>query len=434
LNITIFRWRVSYTLFFIVLERRWNELRWFKKESRAGEITAETIGDVLLRAILGSTSITKDEALNIPSVKSCINFIADTVSMIPIKLYKENDGKAEEIKDDNRVKLLNDDTGDTLDAVQFWRALVADYFLGKGGYAYVKKERNKFTGLYYVDESSVSINKNVDPIFKDFDILVNGTTYKPYEFIKILRNTKDGAVGRSIIEENNLILSVAYNSLIFEETLVKKGGNKKGFLTSDKTLDQPSLDKLKEAFLNLYGNNSDNVVVLNKGLEFKESSNTSVEMQLNENKATNSAEICKLLNIPINIITGTASSKEYSNGFKMGVLPVLRVIECALNRDFLLEKEKEVFYWAFDTKEMLKGDIKERFEAYKIGIDSNLLQIDEARFMENLPPYGLTWIKLGLEDVLYDIKTKTIYTPNTNTINNMNNSKGGVENESGTES
>jgi len=52
----------------------------------------------------------------------------------------------------------------------------------------------------------------------------------PYEFIKLLRNTKDGAEGVSIIEENNLMLSVAYNSLVFEETLVKKGGNKKGFV------------------------------------------------------------------------------------------------------------------------------------------------------------------------------------------------------------
>jgi HK97 family phage portal protein len=401
---------------------------WFRKEKRAD--TETTVDDVLLKALLGSTTVTKTEALNIPSVKSCINFIADAVSMLPVKLYKESDGKAEEVKADNRIKLLNDDTGDTLDAVQFWRALVADYFLGKGGYAYLRKERNKFTGVFYVDEAQVSINKNVDPIFKDFDILVNGETYKPYEFIKILRNTKDGAEGKSIAEENNLILSVAYNSLLFEENLVKKGGNKKGFIKSPKKLTQEAIDKLKEAWKNLYANNSENVAVLNEGLDFQESSNTSVEMQLNENKETNSAEICKLFNIPVNIVKGTASSQEYGNGFKMGVIPVLKAIECALNKDFLLEKEKGVFYFAFDTKEMLKGDIKERFEAYKTAIEANFLQIDEARFMEDLPALGLDWIKLGLDSVLYDVKTKTIYTPNTNQSSNINQSKGGGGNES----
>lgn len=405
---------------------------WFsrKKEERADTPTVDpAVDDVLLKALLGSTTITKIEALNIPSVKSCINFIADTVSMLPIKLYKEEDGKAVEVKNDKRLKLLNDDTEDTLDAVQFWRALIADYFLGKGGYAYINKQRNEFASLHYVDEVNVSINKNTDPIFKDYAILVNGNAYKPYDFIKILRNTKDGAQGISITEENNLILSVAYNSLIFEETLVKKGGNKKGFIKSAKKLTDVAIEALKAAWRKLYSNNSDNVVVLNDGLEFQEASNTSVEMQLNENKTTNSAEICKIFNIPENIIKGTASSKEYSNGFKMGVMPVLRVIECALNKDFLLEKEKGSFYFAFDTKEMLRGDIKERFEAYKAGIDSNFLQIDEVRFMEDLPALGLDWIKLGLDSVLYDVKTKTIYTPNTNQTSKIEDKKGGEADE-----
>lgn len=396
-------------------------MRWpWQKEERA-EVTevSPPVDDVLLRALLGGTTITKKEALNIPSVKSCINFIADTVSMIPIKLYQADDGKADEIEDDVRTKLLNDDTGDTLDAVQFWRALITDYYLGKGGYAYIRKDRNEIISLHYVDEEQISIIKNTDPILKDYDVLVQGNKYKPYDFIKLLRNSKDGAEGTSIIEENNLMLSVAYNSLVFEETLVKKGGNKKGFIKAPSKLTQDAIDKLKEAWRKLYSNNSDNVVILNNGLDFQEASNTSVEMQLNENKKSNSDEICKIFNIPVNIIKGTASSQEYTNAFKMGVMPVLRVIECALNRELLLEKEKSSFYFAFDTKEMLKGDLKERFEAYKVAIDSNFLQIDEVRFMEDLPALGLDWIKLGLDSVLYDVKTGAIYTPNTNQLSKM---------------
>ena len=34
--------------------------------------------------------------------------------MLPIKLYKENNGEVKEILNDDRVRLLNDDTGDTL--------------------------------------------------------------------------------------------------------------------------------------------------------------------------------------------------------------------------------------------------------------------------------------------------------------------------------
>lgn len=410
-------------------------MKWpWKKEERADTIEEPKIDDMLLKALLSDTIITKEQALNIPSVKSCINFIADTVATLPIKLYKDNNGKAEELKYDKRVKLLNDETGDTLDAFQFWRAVISDYFLGKGGYIYINRYLNNVVSLHYVDESYVSIIKNVDPIFKSYKILVNGKEYWPHEFIKILRNTKDGARGTSITEENNLILSVAYNSMIFEETLVKKGGNKKGFVKSARKLTQEAIDKLKEAWRKLYSNNSDNIVILNDGLEFQEASNTSVEMQLNENKETNSAEICKLFNIPKNIINGTATAKEYTNAFKMGVMPVLKAIECALNRELLLESEKGSFYFAFDTKELLKGDIKERFEAYKIAIESNFMGVDEVRYMEDLPALGIDWIKLGLDSVLYNPKTKEIYTPNTNMAQNMENLKGGEENESGNQS
>lgn len=391
-----------------------------KTEIRAdpGVLDADSL---LLSALLNPSEVTKEQALNIPAVQSCINFVADAVCMLPLKLYEDNNGAITEIKDDPRIRLLNDDTGDTLDAVQYNRALLRDYFLGKGGYAYIKKEGNAIKSLHYVDESMVVPMVNFDPIFKNYDLQVNAKTYKPFDFVKLLRNTKDGAQGKSIIVENPTILSLAYNALLFEEHLVKKGGNKKGFLKSKKSLTQEAMDKLKAAWKNLYSNNTESVVVLNEGLDFQEASNTSVEMQLNENKSTNAIEICRLFNISPNIISGKATESDIRSSIKTGVVPVLRAMECAYNRDFLFEKEKPQRYWAFDIKEMLKENLKERFEAWSQAIENNFMQIDEVRYEENLPPLGIKWIKLGLDSVLYDPKTGEIYTPNTSVSQNIGN-------------
>lgn len=394
-------------------------------ENRAETIISESsVESTLLQALLGATTMTKEKALSIPSVQGCIKFAADTVSMLPIKLYCDKDGKVEEVKDDIRVRLLNDDTGDTLDPVQFWRALITDYYLGKGGYAYINRGFGTCKSLNYVDEIHISQIKNTDPIFKDYNILVSGVPYKPFDFIKILRNTKDGCLGVSIIEENALVLSVAYNSLIFEENLVKKGGNKKGFLKSENKLDEDAMTALREAYARLYSNNSENVVVLNKGIEFQEASNSSVEMQLNENKESNSCELCKLFLFSPNVISGEGTEKEYSNSFKSGIMPLLRVIECALNRDFLLESEKRSYYWAFDTKEMLKGSMKERYDAYAIAIEKGFKKIDEIRYMENDEPFGIDWINVGLNSVLYNTKTGEVYTPNTDKTSVPNKKEG----------
>lgn len=383
-----------------------------KRENRAdGEVQFD---DALLQAMLGGGSVTKKTALQVPTVSGGVDLIANIVAGTPIKLYHESNGKTEEVRDDYRIRLLNDETGDTLNANEFWKAIVRDYYVGKGGYAYINKERGRIKSLHYVDESKISIAKNNDPIFKDFDIMVNGRSYRPYDFLKVLRNSKDGATGTPITEESSKLIEVAYQSLCFECHAVKKGGAKKGFLRSENKLAKEELDALREAYSKLYGNNSENMMVLNKGVEFQELSDTAAEMQMNENKRTNAEEFAKIFHISTGVMSGNATESDTASLAKLAAIPLMTTIQCALNKDFLLEKEKGEYYWAFDTKELLKGDMKERFEAYKTALDANFMQIDEVRYAEDMEPLGMTWVKLGLQDVLYDPKTKQIYTPNTN--------------------
>ena len=144
------------------------------------------------------------------------------------------------------------------------------------------------------------------------------------------------------------------------------------------------------------------------------SSNTPVEMQLNENKRSNAEEFAKLFHISSGVMSGNAGEADIASLARLAAIPLMTVIQCALNRDLLLENEKGKLYFAFDTKELLKGDMQSRFAAYKTALESNFMQIDEVRYAEDMEPLGLSWVKLGLDDVLYDPKTKRIYTPNTN--------------------
>lgn len=378
-----------------------------KKETESNE-------DALLRASLSDDYMTRDQAMNVPAFAACVNKIAETVSTIPVRLYRLEDGKLDAVEDDDRVRLLNDDTGDTLDGVQFKRALVRDYLTGKGGYAFINRTGNRIRSLHYVRESEISFLFTSDPIFKDYDIMIQGTKYKPFEFLKVLRNTEDGRSGRSVVDENSEVLSVAYHSLEYEKNLVKTGGNKKGFVKSAKKLAEPAIKALKAAWHRLYQNNTENVVILNEGLEFQEASNTSVEMQLNENKKTNSDEICKLFNVPPAMINGGATEEDKTNYVQYCLNPILKEFECALNRDLLLESEKGSYYFAADTSELTKGDIEKRFRAYETASKNGFMQIDEIRMRENLPPLGLDFVRLGLQDVLYDPETRQFYMPNMN--------------------
>ena len=391
----------------------------FRNKNQEQENEIRQSDDLILKSFLSEDTICEREAMNIPAVSKCVNLIADTVSMIPIKLYKEEflNGKRKTVEvEDERCDLFNLDTKDTLDGVQFKRALVRDYLLFGGSYAYIKKRRNTVKSLNYVSFENVHIIENFDPIFKDYNILIGGQSYKPFEFLKILKSTKDGANGIGIINQNQELLKVAYLTLKFEQSLVSTGGSKKGFIKSEKKITKEAMDSLKKAWRELYCNTEKNVIVLNDNLDFKEASNTSTEMQLNENKNSINNSILDIFGVP--------TDWNWETFIKTAVMPILSAIECALNRDLLLEKEKKSFYFAFDTKQVTKGDIKTRFEAYKTALDSNLMQIDECRYMEDLEPLGLNFIKLGLQDVLFNPQTKEVYTPNTNKVTNISDTGG----------
>lgn len=363
------------------------------------------IDDVLLKALFNGETITREKAMTLPAVAGAVDFISNMIACMPVKLYKYKQGKVEEVTDDNRTKLLNSDTGDTLDAFQFKKAMVEDYLLGKGGYAYIQKNRNEVVGLYYVKDIYISFLKNYKPIFKDYTILVEGAEYKPYEFIKLLRKTQDGAEGVGLCDELSKALETAYQTLIYQLGLVKSGGNKKGFLKSTRKLGQDEIDVLKKAWQNLYANNENNVVVLNNGLEFQEASNSSVEMQLNESKRTLQEEINNIFHI----------QSDFYETFKQAIYPIVKAFETALNRDLLLEKEKKNMFFTFDVKEIIKANITERYSAYKLAKEVGLMTINEMRKEENMNFIeGLDVINVGLGAVLYDTNTHQYYVPNKN--------------------
>ena len=362
------------------------------------------ITDALLSALMNGETITREKALTLPAVSGAVDLICNTVACMPVKLYKYKKGQVEEVEGDNRVALLNGDTGDTLDAFQFKKAMVEDYLLGKGGYAYIEKDRNDVVALRYVEEIYITILKNFKPIYKDYQILVEGEAFYPYDFIKLLRNTKDGASGVGLTVEVSKALETAYQTLLYQLGMVKSGGNKKGFLKSQRKLGQDEIDVLKKAWRRLYANNEENVVVLNNGLEFQEASNSSVEMQLNESKRTLQDEINHLFHI----------SDNFELFFKEAIYPIIRAFETALNRDLLLEKEKKSLFFEFDVKEIIKANIAERYNAYKTAKETGFMTLNEIRRMENMNYVeGLDVVNVGLGAVLYDTDTHQYFTPNT---------------------
>lgn len=371
-------------------------------------VDESTVSDVLLRALLSGETISRDKAMNIPAVASAVDLISSSIASMPVRLFKYKDEHVEEVTKDERVAMLNGDTKDTLDGFQMKKALIIDYLLDGNGYCYIKREGNDVVGLYYVDDRFIAISILDEPINKTYTIGCGGEMYQPFDFIKLLRNTRNGAFGFGVTEEISKALETAYKSMMYQLSLVKTNGNKRGFLKAERRLGQDEINLLKKAWNNLYNtDNEENVVVLNNGISFQEASSTSVEMQLNETVKSLNDQIKDIFHI----------SDDFELTFKLAIYPIVKAFETALNRDLLLEKEKGKYFFELDVKEIIRANIKERYEAYKLAKECGFMTINEMRRNENMNHIdGLDIVDLGLGAVLYNTQTHEYYTPNTDSI------------------
>lgn len=387
-------------------------------------------GEEFLRQMLKDGCVTLEIAMQIPAYASSVEFVAGMIAGLPIKLYKEDGTNTEEITDDPRVLLLNGYTGDLLfNTSMMVRGMIRDYFNRGAGYAYIERDLNTIKALHYVCAKDVTATVSENPIYHDADIMVGGMKYKPYEFIRILRNTRDGAKGQSVPAQAPVQLMTAYSALKYELQITKTGGNKKGVIQAERKLDKESMEQLKKAWAELYSQDSNNMLILNQGLTFKETSSTSVDLQINQNKITNAAGVAQLFLLSPEVISGKGDKTDIVNAVQTAVMPIITILQDAINDALLLEEEKGSKYFEIDSTELTKGDILKRYQAYRIALEANFLQPDEVRYRENMKPLGMNFVKLGLNDVLYDPKEGTVYTPNTNQAAEIHTGKGGKQSE-----
>ena len=388
--------------------------------------TSTTADDVLLQALISGRDITVQQALSIPAVAAAIERISNLVAILPIKLYKtvEIDGKQKtvELADDKRVFLLNVDSGDTLNQFAIKRNIARDYLIDKGGFLYIDKRKGEVEALIYVKPDAISATVNdTNPLNKDGKYLVHAKQYELFEFVSVLRDTDNGIFGRPFVRQINDVLDTAFSTILYEMGVAKKGGTKKGFLQSERELSKTAMQALKTAWRNLYSNTSDSVVVLNKGLTFKEASDSSVDLQVDQRKKT-------LFN-EINTIFGIHSEK-FEDIFRDAVLPVLEAFEAALNKTLLTEDEKPTHFFQFDKREVLKAELKERYEAYKIASEIGVLTKNEIREAENYETLeGMNVVSMGLGDVIFDTESREYFTPNTGATKKFDSAEEETQNE-----
>jgi len=382
-----------------------------KEEVRQTQEETRDINADAFFEIFGSSNgyVSASMAEEIPAVSACVEYIGKKVAMLPIYLYKKENGKLEKVEKDYRVKVLNMQASQYFDGVLFKKMLVKDYLLHGECHAYIKRTYNHIDELIYLSPSDITVNCNENPLNRVAKYWIQGVEKPEEDIFKVLYNSTDGVRGKGIVTKNAETLKTAYKGLLFTQNLIAKQGMKKGYLSAENKLDPTALEDLKTKWPKVYSGESDATMVLNAGVKFNELSSTAAEMQTLETELHNYNSICSIFGVAPSVLDGTAEEEVEVATFETAVLPVAKAFEIAFNNYLLLESEKDTMYFAFDYDEAIKGNINTRYSAYEKAVKNGILQPDEVREKENIAPLGLNFIKLGLQDVLYDPEKREFY-------------------------
>ena len=393
---------------------------WFTRDNKEEE---EKEKITLFEEVFGyaSDKVTIDDALQIPIVNACVSRVSDVIASTDLRLYKKTNKGREEVENDNRVKILNTKVDNGLiNSFELKKLIVRDYFLKGHCYFYVKKNGNKVDDIAYLD--NVSISSNSDPFNKLYTIHSFDKTLRPHQVLRITRNTKDGMRGRSIIDESGLHFLLILKTMERLLTDAKRGFLPKGMFKMDKNI--RDLDAVRADIKKMLDDKNSGFIFLNSAINYEPLEKKKDAENEAKANASELNKIAAMFGVPVSIINGGANEEDKFNFINFTILPLLATIEASLNRDLLLEREQGKYYFAFDTKELLKGNLKERFEAYQIAIKNNIMSMDEVRDLENMPRLNLGFYKFNIADAMYirddEKDINMLLNVNTNTVMDIN--------------
>ncbi len=328
-------------------------------------------------------NVDTETALSVPAIWRAVTMISDTVGIMPIHAYR-NDQKLEPTP-----KLL--ESPNPLETrIETIAAMVAALIL-HGNYVAILGEPG-LTGypesIYPVSPERVTILKsNGRTVFrideKDYDASqifhVKGFSL-PGEVagIGIIAAQRQGIGGAVAVME--------YASRYFD------GGTMPSYVikSDNPDLTEDEADLLKLKWMEHYSGKSRRPAVLNGSTKVEPLTANANDSQLIEARNQAVADAANIVGVPGNAIGAPNTSRTYSNVeaqaleyLRTSIAPLTHRIEAVFTNYLPRGQEAK-----FNYDSLLRADTYTRYQAHKLALDAGFLTVDEIRELENLPPLG----------------------------------------------
>lgn len=341
--------------------------------------------------------VTPDTAMKVPAVIAAVSVISQSVAQLPLKLHeRQDDGNKEPVKDHPLYTILHDQPNDFQSSYEFRQLMQLNVLLYGNAYAYINRvgRDRRIVELLPLLPSKVEVEVDdmMRPTYIERDS--SGGVKKEYKHDEILHLrwlSRDGFRGMSPIMQAKeaigfLIAAERYGAKFFGNNAIPSGIVKlpKAFASKE------DAKEWKNRWEELNGgDNQQSTAVLEDGADYQTVTIPNDKAQFVELREFQLKELGRVYRLTPHKMQDLGDAT-FSNVYEMSrefvtdtLMPQTTMWEQAIRRDLLTGKEKKRYFAEHLFDELLRGNTKERFEAYGLAIQNGIFNRNEVRAMEN---------------------------------------------------
>ncbi|MBH2029502.1 MAG: phage portal protein [Moraxellaceae bacterium] len=345
--------------------------------------------------VTGSEPVTPLRAMQLATVFTCVRVLAESMGMLPCRLYRREGKKKVPAEEHKLHDLLYVAPNDFMTAQEFWELIMVCLCLRGNFYAYKIYALGQVVELLPIDPSTVTPKLKDDwtveyhVSFKDG---VRVLTQDEIWHIRLL--TLDGLNGLNPVAYARKCFSLGLDLEAHASNLFKNGAVTSGVLETDEELTDGAFNRLKTEFTENHTGltNVYKPMILEKGLKWKPTALNLEDSQFLETRNFQKNEICGLYRVPPHL-AAMMEKMTLNNIEHMGMsfvnyslVPYMTRIESRIKVGLIKPDERKKYYAKFNAGALLRGDLKSRYESYGKGIQWGFLSPNDVRELEDMDP------------------------------------------------
>lgn len=341
------------------------------------------------------------QALKISTAFACVKCISESVAMLPIKIYEEQNGIKQQAKNHSLYRLLSYKPNPNDTPAEFKEKIVADLVLHGNCYIKIVRLGSKIMELWRIPSNKVQADLLDNSIIQYTWQNDNGTVETCYSndieprILHIKLFSTDNVKGVSPIEQLKGLFDEAGMIDQFWTNYINNGCSLTGIIKFNEGIEAENFDAVREKIKTEYSGskNVGKVMFLDYGLDYKPMSDKSLaDSQFIETKLYIMKQIASIFKVPLHML-GIMEGATYNNVEQQQINFLVHCLSPYLNKieerltTLLTEKESEKYTIKFLTTGLLKLDTETRYKTYKMAIETGILNRNEVRDMEEMSAY-----------------------------------------------